>query len=165
MPTPSNVGMRRERGSCLFREVWTPFPVPSGGVASRGFSRQRPEGSRPSAFILHFSIFITHFPIVAEGHEPSDELRGDRAFSERSGRHLGFHYAALPLENSHAKNRRARDLPLLLTASNCRAGDALPSPDPARNPPPDRCGLMGCTENREVLRQPCGIRATVRPIL
>jgi len=52
---------------------------------------KRPEGSRPTAFILHFSISITHFPIIAEQRELPGEVREDFAFWEKSGRRLGFH--------------------------------------------------------------------------
>jgi len=45
------------------------------------------------------------------------EERDGGGFSGRPGRRLGFHQAALPLEKFHAKDRRARALPLLLSAA------------------------------------------------
>lgn len=52
--------------------------------------------------------------IVAEGREPSGEVRVDRIFSEKPGHRFGFPQAALPLGKSHAKDQRACALPLLL---------------------------------------------------
>lgn len=39
----------------------------------------------------------------AAGREPSGEVRKDRGFSRKSGRRLGLHQTALPLEKFHAK--------------------------------------------------------------
>src|SRR5690606_9186438 len=79
--------------SSLFRKAQMPFWLQSRGVASGELSRQKPEGSRPTAFISYFSISICHSPIIEERRKLRGEVREFAAFSWKSGRLTCFNHA------------------------------------------------------------------------